>query len=67
MNHDFSGALVKCTWQRLRDCAHWLITLSVPPSIHGKKGAYPQAHAVVDDFGSLVIVEWPNCERAVWL
>lgn len=35
--------------------APWLITLGVQ-ICHGFKGAYPQARAVIDDFGNLVIV-----------
>lgn len=34
----------------------YLLTLGVRPSVHGYSGAYPQAHAVVDDFGNLHIV-----------
>jgi hypothetical protein len=37
--------------------APYLLTISIRPSLHGHPGAYPQAHAVVDDFGTLRIVE----------
>jgi hypothetical protein len=49
------------SWQRLRNCAHWLLTINISPD-HGRKSggllnaAYPQSKAVVDDFGTLVCV-----------
>jgi hypothetical protein len=35
----------------------YLLTISIRPSIHGHAGAYPQAWSVMDDFGTLRIVE----------
>lgn len=55
---------IRANWQREFDRigAAWLITLSVGiQHAHGGGGnlfsAYPQAWAVVDDFGTLVAVE----------
>ena len=61
-----NSAHIECTWQRLRYAAFWLLTLTVRPSLHGNFGAYPQAYAVVDDFGSLVIVGNPVGTERGW-
>ena len=52
---------IRIDWQRLHDsstAAPWLVTLGIPP--HHAAGArswsYPQARAVIDDFGNLVVV-----------
>ena len=56
------NAMIEVDLQRLRDERQtYLITLYIKPC-HGWAGGgvdcavYPQAHAVVDDFGTLVIV-----------
>lgn len=52
-------AKIKVRWQRLRDCAHWLITMGIHPEHESEfavGASWPQARAVVDDFGNLVIV-----------
>lgn len=36
--------------------APWLLTLELPPDLVGHARAYPQTHAVIDDFGNLVPV-----------
>lgn len=48
---------VECSVQRLRDSAEYLMTIRIPTmfSVDGCTGPYPQAHAVVDDFGTLII------------
>ena len=55
------NAMIQADWQRLRTAPVYLITLGVSTQ-HGHsnggivEAAYPQDHAVVDDFGTLVIV-----------
>ena len=53
-----SAAYVKAVWQQAHDHPGptWLVTLQINPWVHGHIGAYPQAWAVMDDFGNLVIV-----------
>jgi hypothetical protein len=43
--------------QEYMPSAPYLLTICIRPSLHGHKGAYPQNHAVMDDFGTLQIVE----------
>lgn len=49
---------VGVNFQRLRESPHYLITLHVGCEHHDvtPRAAYPQAHAVVDDFGTLQVV-----------
>lgn len=55
-----SEAKITCWWQRTYNAnGHsYLLTLDVAPgqTAVSVDAAYPQARAVVDDFGSLVIV-----------
>lgn len=48
---------IGCGWHRTFDerTPAWLLTLDVM-NMHGFNASYPQARAVVDDFGTLVIV-----------
>jgi hypothetical protein len=54
-------ARIDTSWQRLRNQSTWLLTLVVRFD-HGAGGggplrtAFPQAHAVMDDYGTLVCV-----------
>lgn len=54
-------AQIEASWQRCRDRPKWLLTISISVA-HGQEGggpllaAYPQAHAVMDDYGTLVCV-----------
>jgi hypothetical protein len=54
---------IECRVQRLHDSPHYLITLRVGLDVGPRRDefdsfitAFPQAHAVVDDFGNLVLV-----------
>ena len=51
---------IRCSHQRIDGPApNWLITVSVTTEhaiAAGAAGSYPQARAVMDDFGTLVIV-----------
>ena len=55
------NAMIEAMWHRMRTAPVYLITLCIGIE-HSHTGgglsgtAYPQAHAVVDDFGTLVIV-----------
>ena len=59
---NFGTSSISCWWQRTFDHRQpaWLITLSVSPNYTSRVGiAFPQSRAVVDDFGTLVIVgDW---------
>lgn len=56
-----ASSSITASWQRLRDQAYWLLTMSIGTA-HGSGAggnvfaAYPQAYCVVDDFGTLVCV-----------
>jgi len=49
---------INASWQRTYDerLPNWLITLGVYPTNAVSGLAFPQTRAVVDDFGTLVIV-----------
>ncbi len=60
MQEIMGWADIACIWVRTyrQNGPAWLITLSVDGA-HGSSGctAYPQARAVVDEFGNLVAVK----------
>lgn len=58
MTRDFSTA-IECGIQHRPEKGYWLITLGISPDfcVNGMDTwAYPQAHAIIDDYGSLLII-----------
>ena len=58
MTRDFSTA-IECRIQHRPEKGYWLITLGISPDFCvNAKGiwAYMQAHAIIDDFGTLIII-----------
>lgn len=59
MTRDFSTA-IECRFQHRPEKGYWLLTLGISLDFclteNGVFWAYPQAHGIIDDFGTLQII-----------
>lgn len=58
MTRDFSTT-IECRFQHQPEKGYWLITLGIPPTFYVETmayWAYPQAHAIIDDYGTLQFI-----------